>query len=112
MALPDMILAVGDTTPPLVQTWTDENGNPLDLTGWAIVWSMQDQARVNAPLVGGTVTVTNTPSGTPAVMSMAWAAGNTAIAAFYDGEFTATKAGASMTWPRERTLTIEVRPHV
>jgi hypothetical protein len=112
MALPDMILAVGDTTPPLVQTWTDENGNPVDLTGWALSFALQDQARVNAPIAGGTIVVTNTPSGTPAVMSMAWAAGNTAIAAFYDGEFTATKAGASMSWPRDRYLVIQVRPTV
>ena len=110
--IPDMILAVGDTTPPLVQTWTDENENPVDLTGWALSWAMQDQARVNAPLAGGTIVVSNTPDGTPAVMTMPWAVGNTAVAAFYDGEFTATKSGESMTWPRDRTLLIEVRPRV
>jgi hypothetical protein len=116
MSLPDFSVAAGDTAPSFVKTWTDEDGNEVDLTDWAVTFSMQDQGRVNPPITGD-VTVTDTVSGVHALMTYDWAAGNTDVPALYDAEFTATKDDATMTWPIGRqppnlALVIEVRPHV
>jgi hypothetical protein len=120
LSLPDISLAVGDTEPAFVRTWVDEDGNEVDLTGFAVVFNLQDQGRANA-VISGPVVVTNTPSGVPALMTFSWPNGSTAVAALYDAEFVATKSGAQMSWPQQRgtrpdgtpiTLLVEVRPHV
>jgi hypothetical protein len=116
MSLPDFSVAAGDTAPPFVKTWTDEDGNEVSLTGWTVTFSMQDQGRVNPPITGSVV-VSNTPAGVAAVVTYNWGTNDTAVPALYDAEFTATKTGKSMTWPIGRqppnlALVIEVRPHV
>ena len=120
MSLPDISLAVGDRAPAFVQTWIDADGNEVDLTGFTVTFSMQDQGRANPPITGS-VDVTNTPRGVHALMTYSWGASDTAIAALYDAEFVATKAGEQMTWPQQRgrrpdgtpiTLIVEIRPHV
>lgn len=120
MSLPDISLAVGDRQPPFVRTWVDEDGNEVDLTGYTVTFSMQDQGRANAAITGA-VTITNTPVGVPAVMTYDWGVTDTAVPALYDAEFVATKSGGQMTWPQQRgerpdgtpiTLIVEVRPHV
>jgi|SRR6185437_3820267 len=109
---PDISLAAGDRQPAFVRTWVDEDGNPVDLTGYTVTFSMQDHGRANAPITGPVV-VTNTPGGIPAVLTYDWGATDTAIAALYDAEFVATKAGSQMTFPTTRPpYVVEVRPHV
>ena len=120
MSEPDISLAVGDRQPAFVQTWVDADGNEVDLTGFTVTFSMQDQGRANPP-IAGSVVVTATPSGVNAKMTYSWGASDTAVAALYDAEFVATKSGGQMSWPQQRgtrpdgtpiTLLVEIRPHV
>jgi hypothetical protein len=111
VSVPDLSIAVGDRQPPFTRTWVDEDGNEVDLAGFTVVFQMQDQGRAN-PVISGSVTPTLSPSGKLSVCSYPWGATDTLVAALYDAEFVATKTGAQMSFPGDRTFIIEIRPHV
>lgn len=62
--------SVGDTAPPLLGTYVDSAGAPIDITGWTITLHLR---RPGATVLIKTATITNGPAGQ---FQVSWAAGD------------------------------------
>lgn len=110
MREPDFFLTVGDQQPVIQATLLDPDGNPIDLTGSTVVFSMAPTTR-SGTTMGGAATIVGDP--TLGVVQYAWQEIDTIESGDYDAEWIVTGGdGRQMTFPNDRSLRIRIRNRV
>ncbi len=106
----DFFIKEGDTSPDLQVTLKDGDGNAVDVSGAAIVFSMSAGGVVKTS--EQTVTLVTASSG---VVKYPWVAGDTDTPGTFIGEFEVTFAGGAIqTYPNSATgrLNIFIEPEI
>ena len=99
----DLTVKQHDTWPPVRATLSDASG-PIDLTGATQIKLILKGATVT---ITGNCTVVSAPAGT---VSYTWAAGDTAVAGDYQGEFEITWPGGKVeTVPNDSYLAVTIK---
>ena len=104
----DLVIRQGDTTPPFIAVVTDQNGNPVNLTG-ATATLVIRQLASSTPLLNVAMTATNAPAG---AVSYSWNASDTATApiGLYMAEIHCTlSSGATYTYPNVGYMQVEIQ---
>ncbi len=100
-------MKVGDRLPVLAATLLDVNGSAIDLTGLTVDFHMR-KVGATALTATGTCTVVSPTAGT---VTYAWAAGDTATAGDYEGEFQINYSGSrTLTVPNQNSFPIVITP--
>lgn len=84
--------AVGEIPGPALHQFLDNDGNPINLTGFTA--SIEIESRPVTPGLGtGTVAITDIPNG---IVSYTWVAADMMIVGFYRLQIWVTKAGSAL----------------
>lgn len=106
----DFTIRKGDTAPVFDTTLKDPDGNPPDLTGATIVFSMRDQF-TGTHLITGSCTIVGSP--TLGQISYAWTPTDTAIPGWYYALFTVTYSNGKIeSYPNDHFMTVLVTSSV
>ena len=105
MSIPNFWIKKGDTGPPLQVLCEDETGDPIDVTGATVKFSMQDESSVNKiSLASG-----NVVDGPIGKIEYVWQAVDTDTEGIYFGEFRVTFSGGEIiTFPNYTYIVIKV----
>ncbi len=104
-------IAQGDTLPAISATLLQEDGEPANLTGAAVVFRMKNieqSVRISARVIG-TATIVEAGAGK---VRYDWKPGETAIAGLYLAEWVVTIGGAVSTYPNSRYLLVQIRENL
>jgi hypothetical protein len=100
----DLHLGQGDTLPIAgPETISDANGEPVDLTGVAVTFTMHRLPRNGPPAVQAAGIVVDAAAGT---VSYAWQDGDTDVAGKYEAWWTAVVAGKQFSAPNTGKLIV------
>jgi len=92
-------LAVGQRLPALRVQLLSERGQPIDITGATVTFSMKDRSGAYAVQAGG-ASVENANEG---IVSYAWTVAAVDMAGVYFGQFTITIGGVAYLVPNNET---------
>lgn len=109
----DAYIKQGDTLPAIQSTLTDASGNPVNVTGGTVTFSMTQHIGGTAALAAGTATFT-AGGGSVGIVTYAWQASDTATAGVYFAEWLYKAAGGAgqERFPNDGYLTVVVLPKV
>lgn len=94
-----------DTSPKMLATLQNANGDAIDLTGASVRFHMRT-VNGSASVVSAAATIVNAASG---IVRYSWAAGDTATVGTYQAEFQVTYADATIeTFPNDSYISVQI----
>lgn len=108
MASADLFIRQNDTVPPLLTVINDQNGNPLNLSGASVTFTMRSEQSTNPVKLLGSASITNASTGS---VQFSWNTADTATPGLYAAEWHVTQSGGgTYTYPNNGYLSISVEP--